>query len=137
MKPSQFIINTDYPTLKNETHVSANGTIPSSQVIAGGGYYSLTGNVNVGSLGSLARGRIASTKNFTQYYAGQSILFHRTGTVGGSPFGYDIFALMFRVSATTLRFQIYIPNPYGSTLTCEAGTETIYFYANIFNAPYA
>ena len=137
MKPSKFIITTDYPTLKNETRVSGNGTIPSSQVIAGSSYYSLAGDIDVGTVGSLARGRIASTKNFTQYYTGQSILFNRTGTVGGSPFGYSIFALMFRTSPTQLRFQIYIPNPYGSTLTCASGAETIYFYANIFNAPYA
>lgn len=135
-EPNKFIQSSDFPTLKNDSTLSAQGTISGSINISSfgntGGYVDGT----IGQLGAVARGRIASSKNSNIYYVGQSIAFQRTGTVGGSPAPYTLFAFMYRVSADTLRFQVHIPNPYGATLTTQSGDDTIYFYVNTFLPPY-
>jgi len=136
-KPSNFIATTDFPTLKNDASPSATANIGSSVTIAGNGFMSAFGDVTAGQIGAISWGRISSSKNGSISYTGMSIRFERVGTNGGSPAPYDVFAFMYRVAPNTLRFQIYIPNPYGTTLTGEAGADTIQFYADTFLAPYA
>lgn len=136
-KPALFISTTDFPTLKNDATATANGIIAGSLTIAGGSHVTNFGDVTIGTLGSLARGRISSTKNSSDFYLGQIILFDRTGTQGGFPAPYTVAAFMFRIAPTTLRLQIYISNPYAGTLTCEAVDETITFYLNTFVPPFA
>jgi len=131
--PSKFILTTDFPTLLNEGAVGGSITIPGSIAISGGG--NATGSVTVdsGQAGSLSRGRIASTKNFGDWYAGQGIIFNRVGSVGP----YGIVAFMWRPSNTQITFQVIVNNPSSSPMVGEAGDETIYFYSNQFVAPYA
>lgn len=136
-RPNQFIINSQFPTTKNDSRGSGDITIPGSIAIASGTSVSGSGSVLSGSLGATSRGRIASTKNFINWYSAQAIVFNRTGTVGGSPAPYQIIAFMYRSSPSTLTFQVLIHNGYAGTLTTEAGSETIYFYSNQFIAPYA
>jgi len=136
-KPSLFISTTDFPTLKNDATATASGVVAGSLTITGSGFITNFGDLTVGTLGSLARGRIASTKNNNNFYLGQTILFDRVGTAAGSAAPYSISAFMFRIAPTTLRIQIYISNPYSTTLTCEAGDETISFHVNTFVPPFA
>lgn len=132
-QPSQFIITSDFPTLKNEGAVSGSIVIPGSIAIAGGGNATGVITMSSGQVGSLSRGRIASTKNFDNWYTGQGIIFNRTGSVGP----YGIVAFMWRPSSTQINFQVIINNPSASPMVGEAGDETIYFYSNQFVAPYA
>lgn len=141
-QPSQFILTTDFPTLKNDFFGSGTITIAGSIVIPGSGTASGFGDVTIGVQGSVVRGRISSTKNLDTVgdpiaYTGQNIAFSRTGTVLGSPASYQVFAFMFRSASTKLRFQVYILNPYVDPLTTEAGTDVIFLYANTFIPPYA
>lgn len=134
---SNFIVSTDYPTLKNDAEIEGQIIIDGSLSIAGGSYETGYADVEIGEPGSLTRTRIASSKNSNTFYWGQVVVFGRTGTNGGSPAPYDIFVFVNRISLTTLRFQAYIPNPYGTTLTGEAGTDTITIKTNTYIAPYA
>ena len=136
-KPNNFIFTTDFPTLKGDATVSVARIVGSSVTVNGNSFLSVYGDVTMGSIGALSRGRISSSKNSSIFYTGNNIAFTRTGTVLGSTTTYTVLAFMYRVSPTVLRFQIYIMNPYSDTLTCEAGADTITFYVNTFTAPYA
>lgn len=131
-RPNEFIINSDFPTLKNEGFVSGDITIPGSISIPAGGNASGEITLSSGDNGSLSRGRIASSKNFFNWYTGQGISFNRTGSLGP----YVVLALIFRPSSTQITFKVIVQNPYGSTMTGEAANETVYFYSNQFVAPY-
>lgn len=131
-RPNGFIISSDFPTLKNEGFVQGDITIPGSIVIPAGGSVSGKLVLDSGSIGSISRGRIASTKNFMNWFTGQGIIFNRTGSQGS----YGILALIYRSAPTQITFEVIIQNGYGSTMTGAAGNETIYFYSNQFVAPY-
>lgn len=135
-RPNQFIINSQFPTQKNEDGYSGNIIIPGSTSIPAGA--TATGRIDLiaGSIGSISRGRISSTKS-TNPYVTQAISYTRTGTVSGSPAPYTMVAFIWRSAPDTLTFQVLLKNGYGSTLISEAGTETIQFYSSQFVAPYA
>lgn len=135
-KPSKFILTTDFPTLKNDDTQAGQLVLPGSLTVASGGNVTGTGDVTMGQLGAVIRGRIASTKNSDIFYSGQAIVFDRVGTFAGSPAPYPMACFMYRISATVVRFVVYIPNPYGGTLTLEAGTDTITLQANTFITPF-
>lgn len=132
-RPQQFVVTTDFPTLKNNGVAQGTIVIPGSLVIPAGGTADGALDFTVGSIGSLSRGRIASSKNFGDWYTGQGIRFPRNS--GGNL--YDVFAFIWRPSAGVTRFQVVIHNPYAFALTTEAGDDTIYFYSNQFVAPYS
>ena len=135
-QPNQFITSTDFPNLLNDSRASGDVFIPSGFSIPAGLTATAEIDFDSGQIGALSRGRIASTKNFTNWYVGQIIAFQRIGTQSGIPAPYTIYALFYRTSPTVLRAQVLIQNVYASTLTGEAGDETIYFYSNQFIAPY-
>lgn len=135
-RPNDFIMTTDFPTLQNDGTASATGVITGGIVIAGGSYTGSQGDVTVGTAGAIARGLIYSSKNGNIGYVGNGFSFTRTGKVLGVDAAYSVIAFMWRNSPTTLRFQIYIPNPYADPLTTEAGDDTINMYAATFLAPF-
>ncbi len=137
IQPNQFILTAEFSNLKNDATPSASQTIPSAVGIAGNGSYLLSVDATAGQIGALARARISSSKAGSLYQVGNNALFNRTGVSAGNPAPYSVFAFVYRVAPTTIRFQIFIPNPYSDPLTCEAGIETINIYANTFIAPYA
>jgi hypothetical protein len=130
--PAQFILSSDFPTLKNDASSSGSIVIPTSFVIAGNGSYTNSSDVTIGAQGAMVRGRIASSKNSSLWWTGQIVTFNRTGTVLGFPSGYTLYCSMYKTSATTLRFSVYIRNESVDPLTTEAGAETVSFYANTF-----
>lgn len=135
-RPNKFIINSQFPTQKNEDRVSGIVLIPGSISVPAGATGTATLSLTSGSIGSLTRGQIVSSKNPTNRYATQAITFNRTGTVSGSPAPYQIVAFIWRSAPQTVSFQVLLKNPYAATLTGEAGNENITFYANQFVAPY-
>ena|ERR1700757_3009216 len=137
VKPIHFITSSDFPTLQGDGTASAVGVITGGLTIAAGNYLGTQGDATIGSAGAITRGLIWSSKNGNIGLVGNGFSFQRTGTVGGAPAAYSLVAFMWRVGPNILRFQIYIPNPYGSTLTTEAGDDTINMYAATFKAPFS
>lgn len=137
VKPIHFITSSDFPTLQGDGTANASGVVTGSLPIAAGSYISSQGDVTIGSAGAITRGLIWSSKNGNIGLVGNGFSFDRTGTAGGAPAPYSLIAFMWRTGPTTLRFQIYIPNPYGSTLTTEAGNDTITMTAATFIAPFS
>ena len=136
-QPNNFIVTTDFPTSKNDSIATGDVTIPNGFVVTGGNTAQASINVTSGTIGATSRARIASSKNFMNWYVTQAITYQRVGTVGGSPFAYNIVAFVRRSSPTTVTFQVLLKNESASPLTVAPGDETIYFYSNQFVAPYA
>lgn len=132
-KPTQFILSSDYATLKNDDSKSTSVTAPGSQSIAGSGYLEYHSDLTVGAQASLNRVQISSSKDSNTRYATELLEYARTGSLGG----YNIVAYAFRISTTMMRCSIYVPNPYGGAMTSEAGDETFNFYINTFTPPYS
>lgn len=135
-KPTQFILNTSYATLKNDDSGSGSVVVPSSVNIAGSGSVSYSTDLTIGAQGAFTRARIRSSKEGSRWIVANAIGYIRTGTTLGSPAIYDIFAFVWRPNATTLRLQVHIQNPYSSTLTTASGAETIDFFVNTFLPPF-
>lgn len=136
-RPSQFIMSSDYSTLANDDRGDVSVTFPGSQAVtASGGIKSYTSDIELGSLGSSTRWRIASSKDSNKWFVGAQVLYNRTGTVSGSPASYSILATVTKSSATTVTVIAVVNNPYGATLTTEAGDETFQFHINTFIPPF-
>lgn len=136
-KPSNFIKSSDYPTLKNDiTKADVTVTVPSSITVAGSGSASYSTDVVMGVQGALSSSRISSSKDSNIWYKAQMVVYTRTGTNDGFTTPYNVVAFVWRVNATTLRCQVFIPNPYSTALICEAGVETISFHVNSFVPPF-
>lgn len=136
-QPNSFILSSDFPTLKNDEKVKVEGTILGGITVPASDVVSAFVDVEVGTNGAPTRCRISSSKNNNYQYVTSTVTFNRSGTVSGSPTSYGVLCFIQRVSATTIRFQVNINNPYGSDLTTEAGDDTITWYVSTFIPPYA
>jgi hypothetical protein len=135
-KPNYFILNSDFPTLKNDGSDSGDVIIPSAISIPGSSSLSYSFDLTIGVQGSVTRSRVKSTVTDTTWHAGTQREFIRTGTESGFPAIYSLYAFTYRLDATTLRCQVFIPNPYAGILTGAVG-ETISFEVHTFIPPFA
>lgn len=136
-QPEQFILDSDFATLKNDNQGTAQVTIPSSTSVAGSGSASFSTDLVIGASGAISRVRMSSTKDSNKWRISNAIDYTRIGVNSGSPANYDIFLFVWRPSATVLRCQALIQNPYATTLTGASGAETVTFYVNTFLPPFA
>ena len=134
-RPNQFIVNTQFPTQKNEITIGGFINVTGGLVIPAGSIASGTLTINAGSIGALTRGRIRATYNNNPYVS-QGISYSRVGTSSGVSAPYSVVAFIYRSAPTVTNFQVLIQNPYAASLTLEATTHTVYFHANLFKAPY-
>lgn len=135
-KPENFIISSDYASIKNDGYDSTlTVVVPASVVVTAGSVYTVTALVTVGSSVSNIRARLYSSKN-GNWYSTASLMIPRTGVVSGSPAGYEVLSVVTRENATQVRLTAFIRNPYGATLTGAAGTETIQAEVNTFLSPF-
>ena len=137
-KPSRFLLNSDYRTLKVDGVGNFIGTLPPSTVIAAGATWTFNQDVEVGAIGALSQVAIGYNSPATAYYFADSITFTGfTGTSSGSPAPYSILVVLSRISPTTMRFSMQVLNPYGATLTTDSSGRTISATAATYIAPYA
>lgn len=122
MNPSQFIITSDYATLKNDATGQLSVTVPSSVVVGAGSTFSTSSSIEIGVAGASERSQIHSSKT-GQYYVGNMLDIIKNGNAGGTAL-YDVFVDLSRTGPTTLTMTATIFNPYGVTLTGESGAET-------------
>lgn len=122
-KPEDFILTTDYATSKGDGRASVQVTMPGGTTVPAAGFATVTQDFEVGSIGSIMRCRIASSKNSNQFYVTPQISFTRNA----SPGMYPIFAYVSRVSPSTVRATVIIPNPYNVSFSSASGNETFTF----------
>lgn len=131
--PSQFNLTTDLDTIINDSYQTASVVIPGSIVLAAGGRAIYTSDVTI-SNSAVADIRYQTSRDTTRdYLASIQMSFTRTGSLGG----YSLFIDGYHTSPTNLRLQAFITNPYGSTMTAQAGDETISFKIRTYKDPFA
>lgn len=130
--PTNFILNSDFASLKNDDGTSVSVTFGGSTVISANSTASVTQDVVIGAQSSINRVQIASSKDSNKRYSTQALSFSRVGSAGI----YNIYAFVSRISSTTLRCRVYVPNPFGSSLTTASGDETFTFYIDTFLSPF-
>lgn len=139
--PEKFILSTDFATLKNDADTTVQVTFPGSQIIAGsvgpaGSYAERHVDVNIGAQGAISRIQISSSKDSNIIHPARNVFYTRNGTVLGFSATYTIDAFVYRISPTTMRCSLFVPNPYSDPLTTESGDETMTFEVNTFLPPF-
>lgn len=137
-KPENFILNTDYATLKNDSDdVYITLVVPASINIANGSSYSQYIDGTVGAQGAIQQMTIKhSGFPSNAEYVTPALTYYQYGTVGGSQVVYTMIVETFRVSPTTVRLRIYIPNFIGGTLITEPTVRTIVCKVSTFLSPF-
>lgn len=123
MKPEDFILTTDYATLKNDAVTSLSIVLPSSVIISAAGTAMYSATATAGSAGSSIRTQIMSTKD-NKWFTMNTVNYVYFS--GASPGGnYVVYVSLSRTSATTIRLLVSIPNKTGSTMTITGLSQTI------------
>lgn len=132
-KPSNFILNSDYATPKNDDGNTFSVTVPSGISVPGASVVVLSETKEVGMSGANLRARISSSKDGSRWFSVPTVYYDRVGSGGG----YYLYATLHRVSSTQLRLSVFIPNPYGLTMSGEAGSEVISAVATTLIPPFS
>ena len=137
-KPANFILNTDYATLKNDSDdIYITLSVAGSINIALGGSYSQYVDGVVGTQGAISQMTIKhSGYPSNAEYVTPTLAYYQYGTVGGDTVMYAMLVEAFRVSATSIRLRIFIPNNFGDTLITEATARTIVCKVSTFLSPF-
>jgi len=126
-KPENFILNSDYATLKNDGSTTLSVTLPDTLSIPPSTTYSISATASLGVAGASTRQRISSTKNAIQYITKSVVYSYTSGaTVIGEPFVYwSIFVFINRRTSDSVDLTVFIPNQYGNTMNITGLSQTI------------
>lgn len=148
--PENFMLTTDFATLKNDDSATITITVPPNIVVPPSGTftYSTSTSVKVGTKAASLRTRMGSTRvsatrrfvtPFLNTTGHGSVVV--TGSGGGTfPTQYSIYAFVSRTSPDTVTAYAVIQNSFGSpnaTLVCDGVTETFTFELSTFLSPFA
>lgn len=122
-----FILNTDYGSLKNDDSIVVVLTVPASDTIPGNGRKLYTQDVNIGSAFGLLNVMVKNNRSGTEsgggggtnrsYAAGVQLSYSRTGNVEGNAAAYSVRAYAYHISQKTVRCVVEIQNPYNVNMT--------------------
>jgi hypothetical protein len=133
-QPENFIINSDYATLKNDSiAVTATVSVPASVAVGTNGTLEYHTDISAGTAGASVRCRIRSSKFGSRWMATPQMSYSRLGSAGP----YSLVAFVYVVSPGVIRCSVNMQNPSGVPMTTEAGVETIDFSVSTFIPPFA
>jgi hypothetical protein len=136
-KPSEFIMSTDYATLKNDDTNTISVTFPSGLILTAGQRYVVTQDLVIGTINASSRVRISSSKISNQYFAGCIAWVDRTGVIAGpTNVPYALRAFITRINPTTVRAVVGMLNPYSEGMATAFGDETFTFEIDTFLSPF-
>ena len=129
-KPSDFILTTDYATLKNDTDNIVQITVPANVVIPANSFLQFTADITAAQPGAIVQTQVGDSF-MGQVLVGNQVVFHHDTF---DP--YDVFCLVYRPNALTLRCVVYLPNPYGTPTTGINQAVTYTFYVDTYLPPF-
>lgn len=140
-KPTDFILNSEYATLKNsQIGLTASVTVPSGAIVAALGYREWYQDIPIEASYAISSCRISSSKYYDRGLVCNTMNMYWThGSLadGSINMGYDVYCFVRRLNATTVRFAAIITNTYNSVLTCDPFDETFNLVMNTFVPPFA
>lgn len=135
-KPENFILNTDYPTLKNDDVGTVSISIPASIVIDAGDYWSSSQTIDIGTSGSVIRSTIKSSRNNKEYVSSTIA----EGLYASAPSGvvYYLSIDVYRTSPTQITVYASIVNTVfpSSIMQTSSTAETITVKLATFLSPF-
>lgn len=138
MRPEDYLLTTDFATLKNDATGTLTVTLPNTLSIPGATTYQNGQDITIGTSGASFRARMGSTKNNKWYNSTTVVYAYSSGaTVDGSPSPYIVFTTLSKISADVVRLTVFIPNGYGSTMSISGLSQTITAVVATFLPPHA
>lgn len=137
-KPENFISNSDYATLKNDSPGPGTISVTLTPItLTAGQLYTATNTLTIGAHNASSRVRIASSKDGGTYYAGSVFIANRTGQTAG-PFDvpYDVIGYLTRTSPTVVTATVAVTNPYAEDMIMATGDEVFTFEISTFLSPF-
>jgi len=138
-KPSNFIENSDYATLKNDDNNSISVSITDSGLLAFGATKVYESFLNIGTTNAGLRVQMYSSAAPNNIWCamGMTVPVTVTVTPGGSTFSYDLPVTLERVSATSVRlYSIFYSFGVGVSMQITSGYQTITADVVTFLSPF-
>lgn len=138
-KPEQFILTTDYGTLKNDASGTINLLIPTGATIPAGGFVEYSETLEIGTRNASTRVQMTSTADSGYWTIGnirEVFLRVRYNTTGNPVFDYLQAANIERISPTIIRLYCRIGNPQGFSITIVSPAQTITAEVVTFLSPF-
>jgi len=140
-KPSNFIINSDYATLRNsQLGLTASVTVPSGAVVPARASREWVQDITIQAPYAISSCRISSSKYYNRWIVCNTMDMmwtHGDLSDGSTGVWYDVYCFVRRLNATTVRFAAVITNTYDFELTCDPFDETFNLVMNTFVPPFA
>lgn len=138
-RPEQFMLTTDYPTIKGNItgvatltlNVPANFTIPAGFLNA----WTTEANANIGDEGAMIRSTIKSSRDNVEYISHDIV----EQIQDNNGYGYNLNIKVYRKSPTTATVVINVPNtdyPNYSARNVSTIAETITVKLSTFKSPF-
>jgi hypothetical protein len=138
-KPSNFILNTDYATLKNDDTNSLSVAITDSGVLAFGATKVYESFLDIGTANAGLRVQMYSSATSSDIWCamGMTVPVTITVTPGSSTFTYNLPVTLERVSATSVRlYSIFYSYGVGVSMRITSGYQTITADVATFLSPF-
>lgn len=128
---SKVILSSDFESLKNDARITGSITVPASIVIPGSGSRTFVQDVSVSNTPIDNTSFKLSADSIWTVLAIQTSSITQTG----SPGGYSAFVSAYYINSTTMRYEVFISNPYNVPLT-TGPSITVQFRSAMFTDPF-
>ena len=138
-KPSNFILDTDFATYKNDAIGAITFTIPGSIAIAANTRYVASYSTTLGTNGAPSRAFINCSASPTKWFVGQLLQVVADGVDSSfGPYSYFYIIYITRTGPNTVTATVEIDNysPGSGTLTTESTPRTINVKLATFLPPF-
>lgn len=133
-----FILNSDFATLKNDNNGILTISLPNFITIPSRQVFTVSDSIQIGKPGASFRSRISTSLDNKWYLTKTLGLAYITGgsVPGQSGFvGWDMYVVVRRASPTTVELTAIIGNPYNATMTIGNSIMTLTAYVATFLPP--
>lgn len=138
-RPEQFILTTDYGTLKNDATGTISLSIPTGATIPAFGFVEYSNTLGIGTRNAGTRVQMSLSSdsgNWTPGHIREVLLRARLNTTGNPVVDYYQVANLERIDPTTVRLYCRIGNPYNFSITIVSAAQTVTANVATFLSPF-
>lgn len=138
-RPEQFILTTDYGTLKNDATGTISLLIPTGATIPALGFVEYSNTLEIGTRNAGTRVQMSSSAesdNWTPGHIREVLIRARHNTTGNPVFDYYQAVNLERIDPTTVRLYCRIGNPNNFSITIVSAAQTVTANVATFLSPF-
>lgn len=137
MNPNNFILNTDYATLKNDDKATVTLYLGGTSALAYGESYTYSNTVTVGSSNAPIRCQMSTDVAPTVIVSSPQIQVILEATTAGTPYPYPATVYVERTDATTITIKCHVyGNVPGQTVQITGDYQTVTANIVTFLSPF-